>query len=62
MIFGCIADVLKHCKVSTKFYIDILITACDENIKKNAKKKYEDLNLRWSNLQNQLEIIPMNAT
>ncbi len=44
MIIGCIADVLKHCNVSTKFYIDVLVQSCEDNIKKNSKKKYEDLN------------------
>lgn len=43
MIFGCIADTLKHCKTSTKFYIEILLSTCEENINKNAKRKNEDL-------------------
>lgn len=43
MVFGCIADVFKHCKMSVKFYIDIVFNIIDENMKKNAKKKHDDL-------------------
>jgi hypothetical protein len=43
MIFGCIADILKHCKVSAKFYFEILLATCEENIQKNMKRKDEDL-------------------
>jgi len=41
--FGCFADVLKHCTVSTKFYLPTLLTAAEENMKKNLKKKDEEL-------------------
>jgi hypothetical protein len=41
--FGCFADVLKHCTVSTKFYLPTLFTAAEENVKKNLKKKDEEL-------------------
>ena len=41
--FGCFADVLKHCTVSTKFYLPTLFTAAEENMKKNLKKKDEEL-------------------
>lgn len=41
--FGCFADVLKHCTVSTKFYLPTLIPAVEENMKKNLKKKDEEL-------------------
>jgi hypothetical protein len=43
MIFGCIADTLKNCKISAKFYLETLLSACEENTVKNMKKKNEDL-------------------
>jgi hypothetical protein len=43
MVFGLFADVLKYSKISTKFYIEILFNAINENIKKNMKKKNDDL-------------------
>jgi hypothetical protein len=43
MIFGCIADTLKYCKISSKFYFEILMASCEENIQKNMKRKDEDL-------------------
>jgi hypothetical protein len=43
MVFGLFADVFKYCKTSTKFYIGILFQSIEENIKKNMKKKNDEL-------------------
>jgi hypothetical protein len=43
MIFGCLADVFKYCKTSVKFYISTLYVFIEDNLKKNLKKKNDEL-------------------
>jgi hypothetical protein len=43
MIFGCMADVLKYSTISVKFFIDIIFQTIEENLKKNLKKKHDEL-------------------
>lgn len=43
MVFGCIADVLKSCKISTQFYIQAIMNSVKENMSKNLKKKHDEL-------------------
>jgi len=43
IIFGCLADTLKFCKISIKFYFEFLLNAVTENIKANMKIKDDEL-------------------
>lgn len=43
MVFGCIADVLKHCKISTQFFIQSIMASVKENMTKSLKKKHDEL-------------------
>lgn len=43
MVFGCMADILKNSKTSVKFYISLLFGSIEENMKRNMKKKHDDL-------------------
>lgn len=43
LAFGCIADVLKFCKISTKFFVQSLNDSINANLSKKLKKKNEQL-------------------
>ena len=43
MIIGLLAEVVRFCKISIKFYVDSWMVMIKENIEKNAKKKHEEL-------------------
>ena len=42
-VFGCLADTLKYCKITAKFYLEFLLKIISDNIKENMKNKDDDL-------------------
>lgn len=43
IVFGCLADTLKYCKITIKFYFEFLLNAVTENSKANLKTKDDEL-------------------
>jgi len=43
IVFGCLADTLKYCKITIKFYFEFLLNAITENSKANLKVKDDEL-------------------
>jgi len=43
IVFGCLADTLKYCKITIKFYFEYLLNAISENSKANMKIKDDEL-------------------
>ncbi len=43
IVFGCLADTLKYCKITIKFYFEFLLKAITENTKANLKTKDDEL-------------------
>ena len=43
IVFGCLADTLKYCKITIKFYFEFLLSAITENTKANLKMKDDEL-------------------
>lgn len=43
IVFGCLADTLKYCKITIKFYFEFLLVSITENTKANLKSKDDEL-------------------
>ena len=43
MVFGCLADILKNCKISAPFYVDSILSLINQSVYKTSKKKNEEL-------------------
>jgi len=43
MIIGCLAEVVRYCKISMTFYLDSWMIIIKDNIEKNIKIKHEEL-------------------
>ena len=43
MMIGCLAEVVRYCKISIKFYLDSWMIMIKDNIEKNNKNKDEEL-------------------